>query len=61
MAERVKIRQGWEGAGRTGYLLAVVCAQRVSDKVKRQQWSVVVWDDEYELDLHKTAGLETFG
>ena len=51
---RVRIRAGWEGAGREGYLLAGPLRDR-----KGQDWMCVQWDiiDE-DLDLHKCAGLE---
>jgi hypothetical protein len=55
---RIKIRDGWEGAGRTGDLYMVIRPARGGHS--GPEWSVVMWDDEVEIepDLHKTAGLE---
>lgn len=48
---KVKIAKEWEGAGRTGKLLADVMAN--------QAWAVVLWDDDSdEPELHKLASLE---
>lgn len=48
--QRVRIKPGWEGAGRKGVRHAEVNVQ--------QPWSVVVWDDEEDPDCFKSAGLE---
>ncbi len=50
MSGRVRIKAGWEGAGREGTLLAVVYVD--------QYWSGVKWDDEEDPDWHKTSALE---
>lgn len=46
----VRIRDGWEGAGRLGRLLTTVWAE--------QTWAVVLWNDEEDPDCFKMAGLE---
>ena len=47
---RVRIKEGWEEAGRVGTLLAEVEVV--------QTWGVVLWEDEEDPDCHKRSGLE---
>ena len=49
--QRVRIKQQWCDAGRTGDCLAVVMDLD-------QPWAVVKWDDEDDPYIHKTDGLE---
>ena len=53
--ERVRVRQGWGDAGRTGVCLASPVEDRYG-----LEWTVVEWDDEDVRDVHKTSGLEVF-
>lgn len=48
-----RIKKGWEGAGRTGTVLA----GPIQDE-KGQEWMVVQWHDEDDPDLFKAVGLE---
>jgi hypothetical protein len=48
--KRVKIKQGWEGAGREGTAFA--------EAYVRQTWVMVHFDDEEDPDCHKSAALE---
>jgi len=48
---RVRIKTGWEAAGRRGIELARVFAD--------QNWSVVLWDGDDDPDCFKSAGLES--
>ena len=52
---RVEVRPGWGDEGQQGVALSgvievVACGQR-------QEWVVVLWDDEEDPDMHKLAGL----
>jgi hypothetical protein len=47
----VRIKVGWEDAGRLG--------KQLGEPVFVQQWwTPVLWDDEEDPTFHKTAGLE---
>ena len=48
---RCRIKEKWEGAGRTGKYYGNV-------SIENQKWAIVVWDDEEDPDLHKLAGIE---
>ncbi len=50
----VKIREGWEGAGKNGVQL------RPPVLVGGQSWTPVLWDGEDDPDFHKTDGLYTW-
>jgi DNA repair exonuclease SbcCD ATPase subunit len=45
-----KIKNGWEDAGRTGFVYGNIFLN--------QLWSVVVWDGDDDPSLHKSAGIE---
>ena len=51
--QRVRIKAGWDRAGRKGRCLALVELAE-SDHI----WAVVKWDDEDDPDNHKVQGLE---
>jgi hypothetical protein len=48
---RLRIREGWHGAGKTGVRLG-------PDVYVRQHWTPILWDDEEDPDWHKASGLE---
>jgi hypothetical protein len=48
--KRVRIKQGWDEAGRTGTALA--------EGYVNQTWVMVLWDDEEDPDNYKAASLE---
>lgn len=48
---RVKIKQGWEGAGRKGTALG-------EPVFAGQEWLPVLWDGEEDPALFKLAGIE---
>lgn len=51
----VKIREGWEGAGKEGVMIGeniFVC--------HGMEWAPVLWDGEEDPDFHKVAGLQFF-
>jgi len=47
---RVRIKKGWEGAGRAGTRLGL-------DVFVEQGWAPVLWDDEEDPTFFKSAGL----
>lgn len=49
---RCKIKQGREGAGRTGEALCYFEHSKIG-----QRWLLVLWDDEDDPDCFKAAGL----
>lgn len=49
--ERVRIREGWHGAGQEGLRLG-------PDVFTQQEWTPVLWDGEEDPDWHKASGLE---
>ena len=51
---RVRIKKGWEGAGRWGTIFYIIHRNAFIG----QAWAMVLWDDEEDPDCHKTAGLE---
>jgi hypothetical protein len=51
---RVRIKKGWEGAGRMGTMF--YCADK--GEYLDQAWAMVLWDDEEDPDCNKMAGLE---
>lgn len=52
---RVEIRPGWGDEGRQGAALSGVID--VVALGQRQEWVVVLWDDEDDPNMHKLAGL----
>jgi hypothetical protein len=50
---KVRIKNGYEDAGREGVLLAGPIAD-----CKDQLWLVVQWDGQDDPDLHKASGIE---
>ena len=51
--QRVRVRAGWQDAGKVGDLLAGPVRDR-----KGQDWMVVQWDISDDPDMHKATGLE---
>lgn len=52
--ERLRIKDGWHEAGKTG--------KRIGwDVIVKQSWTPVLWDDEEDPDWFKAAGLEAVG
>jgi hypothetical protein len=51
---RVKIRKGWEDAGREGELFGSV----KPDRGNSQEWAILIWDNEDEPELFKLSGLQ---
>lgn len=49
----VRIRKGWEGAGRIGRVLG-------NAVMVQQWWTPVLWEDEDDPNFFKTAGLEDY-
>jgi hypothetical protein len=52
MNDRVRIKDGWESAGREGALITYAIS------INGTRWTGVQWDDEEDPDWHKTDGLE---
>jgi hypothetical protein len=50
----VRIKKGWDKAGRVGKTLGPVL-------YLRQNWTPVLWEDAEDPDWHKTVGLEEIG
>ena len=55
----VKIRDGWQWAGRVGLVLASPICTRQYPLSGGQSWTPVLWEDEEDPDFFKTAGLES--
>lgn len=54
---RVKIKRGWENAGRLGTMECFVTPDYRGAPSGSQYWIVLIWDGEDEPDLFKASGL----
>lgn len=51
---KIRIKDGWEDAGRLGQTVG-------NDIIQGNKWTPIVWDGEDDPEFHKTRGLDFLG